>query len=238
MIRLQKYLAECGVASRRASETLIEAGRVSVNGNIASLGCCVQPPNDVVTVDDLPVVPLAEPIYIILNKPRNIITTAKDTHGRSTVLECVEGAKARVFPVGRLDMDVEGALLLTNDGELSHRLMHPRYGVNKVYVACVKGEMTPQTAKRLAQGVSLEDGFTAPAVVTILKCGKYSTQVRLVLHEGRKREVKRMLAAVGHPVKHLERISFAGISTQGLRTGEWRYLSPEEISSLRDQVDL
>lgn len=233
MIRLQKYLAECGVASRRAAEDFIQAGRVEVNGQTAAIGCGVDPETDAVTIDGQPVILREEKIYVILNKPANTVTTAQDNFGRRTVLECIKGVKARVFPVGRLDMDVEGALLLTNDGELAHRLMHPRYQVRKVYLAKVMGLMTEATATRLAKGVRLEDGMTAPAKVAILNAGPGATQVRLVLCEGRKREVKRMCATVGHPVKRLERLSFAGIGVQDLRPGEWRYLNSCEVAALR-----
>ena len=238
MTRLQKYLADCGVASRRASEELILAGRVRVNGAVAQLGCSIDPGVDEVLLDGQTVAPDETKVYIVLNKPSHTVTTSKDTHGRRTVLECVQGTKARVFPVGRLDMDVEGALLLTNDGELAHRLLHPRYRVDKVYLAQVRGAMTPETISKLERGVKLEDGLTAPAKVAVLNSGPHATRVRLVLREGRKREVKRMLTAVGHPVKRLERVSFAGISAQGLRPGEWRYLTPCEITSLRATVQL
>ncbi len=237
MIRLQKYLAECGVASRRAAEKMIGEGRVSVNGTPAEIGCKIDPETDQIAVDQHPL-HRDEKVYVVLNKPANVISTAKDTHGRKTVIECVEGVKARVYPVGRLDRDVEGVLLLTNDGELAHRLIHPSYEVDKTYLAWVQGEMTPETAMRLERGIPLEDGMTAPAKVTIQNSGVYTTQIRLILHEGRKREVKRMCAAVGHPVQILHRIAFADIKSKGLRPGEWRYLTHREIESLRQRVQL
>jgi 23S rRNA pseudouridine2605 synthase len=237
VIRLQKYLAECGVASRRASEGLILAGRVQVNGAVAAIGCSIDPETDTVAVDGRPLAK-DEKVYIVLNKPAGSVTTANDTHGRKTVLDCVRGAKARVFPVGRLDMDVEGVLLLTNDGELAHRLIHPSFEVEKVYHAWVRGIFNETAAARLEKGVLLEDGMTAPARVQILKQSKNSTLIELTLHEGRKREVKRMCAEVGHPVRILQRVAFGELRANGLRPGEWRYLSAGEISMLRRRAGL
>ncbi|HUW60276.1 MAG TPA: pseudouridine synthase [Candidatus Bathyarchaeia archaeon] len=237
MVRLQKYLAECGVASRREAEKLILGGRVRVNGAVATIGQAVEPESDKIEVDGGPV-SQQRLVYIVLNKPRDVVTTAKDTHGRKTVLDLVSGAGARVFPVGRLDMDVEGALLLTNDGELAHRLMHPKFEVEKMYLAWVSGGMTPETAERLAKGVELDDGLTAPAKINIIRQDRDATFIRLTLHEGRKREVKRMCEAVGHPVKTLRRIEFSGIDVSGMRVGEWRHLSRDEVESLRRHAGL
>lgn len=237
LVRLQKYLAECGIASRRASEELIRAGRVAVNGRAAEVGWTVKPGEDHVTVDEEPVEE-NQKIYIVLNKPGDVITTAKDTHGRRTVLDCVKGVKARVFPVGRLDRDVTGVLLLTNDGELAHRLTHPSYGAHKVYLAWVYGRFTREAARELEHGILLEDGVTAPSKVEILSEGIYTTQIRLTLHEGRKREVKRMCAGVGHPIHSLKRVAFGNIRTKGLRPGEWRYLTGGEVAALRRSVKL
>lgn len=238
MTRLQKYLADCGVASRRAAERLIAEGRVRVNGAPAAVGQSVAPGSDAVEVDGRRVTLPGENVYIVINKPAGAITTARDTHGRKTVLDLVAGAGVRVFPVGRLDMDVEGVLLLTNDGELAFRLTHPRYEVNKVYVACVKGRMLPETAARFSRGVQLEDGMSAPAKAEILKAGERASLVRLTLHEGRKREVKRLCAAVGHPVKRLERVAFGSIQARGMRPGEWRRLTPHEVAALRKLTGL
>jgi len=236
-MRLQKYLAACGVASRRESERLIAAGRVKVNGQVPRTGDPVDPEADVVTFDDEPV-SLHEKVYIVLNKPSGVVTTAKDTHQRKTVLDCVDGAKGRVFPVGRLDKDVEGVLLLTNDGELAHRLMHPSYAVEKLYMAWVKGRISSETAAHLERGVDLEDGRTAPGKVTVLEVEEGASLLRLVLHEGRKREVKRMCAAVGHPVRALRRVAVGGVRAGGLRPGEWRYLADREVGALRRQAGL
>ena len=231
-MRLQRYLAGCGIASRRNAEKLVESGRVAVNGIVARLGETIDPEKDVVTCDGKPVRPEA-PVYVILNKPKETVTSARDTHGRKTVIDCVEGVSARVFPVGRLDVDVEGALLLTNDGELAFRLMHPKYQVEKVYLATVTGEVTREALARIEEGVPLEDGPTAPAKARIVNRRQGTTLLRLTLHEGRKREVKRMCAAIGHPVRELQRVSIAGITARGLRPGEWRYLTSHEIAALR-----
>ena len=230
-MRLQKYLAACGVSSRRAAERLIEEGRVLVNGAPATIGQSVDPAKDAIAVDGQPVAQ-DQKVYVVLNKPPNTVTTAKDTHGRKTVLELVQGAKARVFPVGRLDMDVDGVLVLTNDGELAHRLIHPSFQIEKVYMAHVQGRVTQNAAAWLRRGVRLEDGMTAPAKVEIVKHLPASTILRLTLHEGRKREVKRMCAAVGHRVRTLQRVSFAGIGVEALRPGEWRYLTDAEVRHL------
>ena len=237
MVRLQKYLAECGVASRREAEKLILDGHVRVNGVVAAIGQTVEPDSDNIEVDGAPVAQ-QRLVYIVLNKPRDVVTTAKDTHGRKTVLDLVSGAGARVFPVGRLDMDVEGALLLTNDGELAHRLTHPKFEMEKKYLAGVSGRMTLETAARLAKGVEIEDGSTAPAKVEVIRQRDDATLIRLTLHEGRKREVKRMCEAVGHPVKTLRRIEFSGIDVSGMRVGEWRHLSHEEVETLRRHAGL
>lgn len=237
MVRLQKYLAECGIASRRACEGMIEAGRVAVNGETAHVGQSIEPGTDQITVDGREI-GVEEKIYVVLNKPTGFVTSAKDEFGRKTVLDCVRGARVRVFPVGRLDMDVEGVILLTNDGELGHRLIHPSFGVNKVYVAWVRGQVSETTLQRLRAGVDLEDGKSAPAEAVILSSDRQGTQLQLTLHEGRKREVKRMCEAVGHPIRKLRRIAFANIEVDGLRPGEWRYLTAEEIAELRALVRL
>lgn len=231
-VRLQKYLADCGVASRRKCECIIQAGRVAVNDRIATIGDSVDPDVDVITLDHRPVV-REKKFYVLLNKPEGTVTTVRDTHNRKTVLDSIQGVDARLFPVGRLDMDVSGALLLTNDGELGHRLAHPRYDVDKVYNAWVRGRVSDDTARQLEQGVELEDGRTAPAKVKVLKRTGDATLLRLTVHEGRKRLVKRMCAAVGHPVQRLRRIAMAGINVRDLMPGEWRHLTDEEISRLR-----
>jgi 23S rRNA pseudouridine2605 synthase len=230
-------MAACGVASRRACEAFIAEGRVTVNGVVAQVGQTVEPDVDKVLLDGKSIAP-DNHVYIVLNKPEGTVTTASDTHGRKTVLSCLQGVDARVFPVGRLDMDVEGVLFLTNDGELAHRLMHPSYQVDKVYLAWVYGHMKVEAAQQIEAGVMLEDGMTAPAKAVILNAGQAISLVRLTLHEGRKREVKRLCAAVGHPVKTLHRIAFGNLKVKGMRPGEWRYLSASEVHMLRKLAQL
>ncbi len=231
-IRLQKYLAECGAGSRRRCEEFISAGRVTVNGAPATLGQSVESDADRITLDGELVVRDSK-VYVVLNKPKGVITTAQDTHDRRTVIDLLEGVSARVFPVGRLDFDVAGTLLLTNDGELSHRLTHPSFGVDKVYMAWVEGRVAPGAVQKLCAGVELEDGRTAPATAAVLKQVRDATLVRIVVHEGRKRLIKRMCAAVGHPVRDLFRVAFGGVSAEELQPGEWRYLRVEEVARLR-----
>lgn len=236
-MRLQKYLAACGVASRRASEALIEEGRVHVNGSVATLGDSVDPDTDTVLLDGEAVTRNSY-VYVVLNKPKGVVTSVKDTHDRQTVTDLITGVDTRIFPVGRLDMDVTGTLILTNDGELTHRLSHPKFEVDKVYHAWVAGTVNDADAERLRQGLMLEDGMTAPARVSVLKRSNNATLVRLVIHEGRKRLVKRMCAAVGHPVRDLRRTRIGSIETGDLISGEWRHLSGEEVASLKRLVQL
>ncbi len=236
-MRLQRYLALCGVASRRASEKLIREGRVTVNGVVPAIGCEIEPDADDVRVNEKPI-RRQRPAYILLNKPEGTVTTAQDTHGRKTVMDHLSSVRTRVYPVGRLDFDVSGVLLLTNDGELAQRLTHPRYGVPKSYIVTVKGHVTQETLDKLASGVSLSDSRTAPADVAILSRQKDKTRVRLTLREGRKHEVKRMCAAVGHDVTKLRRVQFAGIEVGRLKPGEWRWLRAEEVARLRRLVRL
>jgi len=226
-MRLNAFLARAGVASRRRSDELIKAGRVTVNGRPGELNTVVGA-RDRVEVDGQEVArqPLA---YVLLHKPAGVVTTARDPQGRPTVVGLVP-VEPRVVPVGRLDVDTTGALLLTNDGRLAHRLAHPRYGVEKTYVAEVEGDPGEEALGRLREGVDLEDGRTAPAGVRRLGPGS----VELVLHEGRKHQVKRMLAAVGHPVIRLHRSGYASLTVDGLGPGEWRELEAAEAASLRE----
>lgn len=235
-VRLQKYLAACGVGSRRACETLINEGRVTVDGATATLGQSVTPGESRVEVDGQPVG--AEPlVYVLLYKPTGVVTSADDEFGRRTVLDAVGDVGARVVPVGRLDKDVSGVLLLTNDGELTYRLTHPKFEVEKVYRAKVKGAFT-QTAKgRLARGVPLEDGKASPARTTLVSKGP-SSVVEIAVHEGRKHLVKRLLEAVGHPVITLERIRFGPLTCEGMKPREWRRLTEAEIDALKRAAGL
>jgi 23S rRNA pseudouridine2605 synthase len=223
---LNAYLARAGVASRRKADELIKAGRVTVNGEPGQLNTFVSG-RDRVELDGRPL-ERQRLAYLLLNKPAGIVTTASDPQGRPTVVELVADHESRVVPVGRLDADTTGALLLTNDGELAHRLAHPRYEVEKVYVADVEGEPSDDALRLLSEGVELEDGRTAPAQARRLRPGR----VELVLHEGRKHQVKRMLAAVGHPVLRLHRPRYAGLGVDDLAPGAWRPLTPEEVEGL------
>jgi 23S rRNA pseudouridine2605 synthase len=225
-MRLNAYLARAGVASRRKADELIKAGRVRVNGEPGQLNTFVAS-TDVVEVDGerIDKQPLA---HILLHKPAGVVTTASDPQGRTTVVDLVP-REPRVVPVGRLDADTTGALLLTNDGPLAHRLAHPRYGVEKTYVADVEGRPTEETLERLRAGIDLEDGRTAPANVSL----PAPTTVELTIHEGRNRQVRRMLEAVGHPVTRLHRSAYAGLTLEGLEPGRWRELEPSEVERLR-----
>jgi len=228
-MRLNAYLARAGVASRRGAEELIRAGRVRVNGEVAGLATFVEP-RDTVELDGSPIEP--EPLtYVLLHKPKGVVTTARDPQGRPTVVGLV-GHERRVVPVGRLDADTTGALVLTNDGPLAHRLMHPRYEVDKVYEAEVEGEPSDEALAQLAEGVELEDGKTSPGKVDRLS----PSRIELTIHEGKKHQVKRMLQAVGHPVRSLHRSGYAGLTLDGLVPGEWRELTPEEVAALREPL--
>ncbi|WP_173298455.1 pseudouridine synthase [Thermanaeromonas sp. C210] len=232
-MRLQKFLAQAGVASRRSAEDLIRAGRVKVNGNtVTAMGVKVEPGRDLVEVDGREVKWNGEKVYYLLYKPPGYVTTLYDPQGRPKVIDLLKGVKKRVFPVGRLDYDTEGLLLLTNDGELNLRLTHPRYGVTKTYRALVKGVPDRQALHKLATGVKLEDGMTAPAEVKLLRLGKDTSILELTLREGRKREVRRMCSAVGHPVLRLKRTKMAFLTLKGLRPGEYRPLTKREVERL------
>jgi 23S rRNA pseudouridine2605 synthase len=230
-VRLNAFLARAGVASRRRADELIREGRVRVNGEPGQLNTVVGK-RDVVEVDGERVERqlLA---YVLLNKPSGVVTTASDPRGRPTVVDLVP-AEPRVVPVGRLDVDTTGALLLTNDGDLAHRLAHPRYGVPKVYEADVEGAPSAEALARLRDGIELEDGLTAPAGVR--RVGP--NRVELTLHEGRKHQVKRMCDAVGHPVLGLHRVRYAELDVDGLEPGRWRQLTPGEVAALKAAVGL
>jgi 23S rRNA pseudouridine2605 synthase len=226
-VRLNAYLARAGVSSRRGADDLIAAGRVVVNGVAGELGTFIAP-GDVVMVDGSVVAP-QELAYVLLHKPAGVVTTARDPQGRPTVVGLVQH-ESRVVPVGRLDADTTGVLLLTNDGALAHRLAHPRYGVEKVYEAQVEGGApSPASLVRLREGIDLEDGRTGPAGARLLG----PATIELTLHEGRKHQVKRMCEAVGHPVRSLHRSRYAGLDVRGLRAGEWRELTQAEVRALR-----
>ena len=225
--RLQKVLARIGVASRRECESLIAEGRVTVDGEVAVLGRRVHETEVAIAIDGVPVTVRPDTVWYLLNKPRGVVTTADDPQGRSIVVDLVP-AEPRVFPVGRLDADSEGLLLLTNDGDLTHRLTHPSFGVVKEYLVSVDGTPSRGAVRNLRDGVELDDGITAPAEVNVIADGL----VRVSIHEGRNRQVRRMLAAVGHPVLRLVRTRIGPIADQTLAPGEYRRLSTPEILAL------
>jgi 23S rRNA pseudouridine2605 synthase len=226
-VRLNAYLARAGVASRRKADELIKSGRVTVNGEPGQLNTFVAK-HDRVELDGQPLTrqPLA---YVLLHKPAGVVTTASDPHGRPTVVELVADRGIRLVPVGRLDADTTGALLLTNDGELAHRLAHPRYEVEKVYEAEVEGEPSDEALRQLEEGVELDDGRTASARAKRIT----ASRIELAIHEGRKHQVKRMLEAVGHPVTRLHRSRYADLTLEGLDPGAWRELEPDEVARLQ-----
>lgn len=240
--RLQKALARAGIASRRAAETMIEAGRVRVNDKVVKeLGTKIDPSRDVVRVDGhkVPITTpeLQEKIYFLLNKPAGFLTTTKDDRGRRTVMDLVKGAtEGRIYPVGRLDFDAEGALLLTNDGELANLLTHPRYHVPKTYMAKVKGVPKEEELDKLRKGIYLEDGPTKPAHVELAQKARVNSWVEITVTEGRNRLVKRMFWRIRHPVLKLVRVRFGALTTDGLRLGDHRELTKKELQALREFV--
>jgi len=226
--RLQKVLAAVGFGSRRTCEDLIAAGRVTVNGDTAVLGRRVQPDIDRIEVDRAPIGVRPGLVYYLLNKPAGVVTTSSDTHGRETVMDIVP-TDPRVFPIGRLDLETEGLLLITNDGELANRIAHPSHGVDKEYLAEVDGGMVPAgKIRQLREGVELDDGMTAPAKVSQPEAGV----LRLVIHEGKNRQVRRMCEAVGHPVVRLVRTRIGPITDRTLQPGEWREWTLDERNAM------
>ena len=228
--RLQKVLARTGWGSRRECEILIEDGRVKVNDEVAVLGRRVKTATDKVEVDGVTIGVAPGLVYYLLNKPVDVITTAKDTHGRQTVIELVP-LEPRVFPVGRLDAETEGLLILTNDGELGHRLTHPSFGIEKEYLAhvdCSSNGVSESALKKLRDGIELDDGITSPAEVGQLQPGV----LRIVIHEGRNRQIRRMCDAVGHPVERLVRVRIGPLIDRTLAPGKWRHLTTAEVVSL------
>jgi 23S rRNA pseudouridine2605 synthase len=229
--RLQKVLARVGIGSRRVAENLIAAGRVTVNGEVAVLGRRVHAELDAVEVDGVRIGVRPDLVWYLLNKPRGVTTTASDPHADRTVVELVPD-EPRVFPVGRLDVDTEGLLLLTNDGDLTHRLTHPSFGVEKEYVAEVHGSPSPAAVRRLREGIELEDGITAPAKASLTP----PSVLTITIHEGRNRQVRRMCDAIGHPVVRLVRTRIGPIVDRSLKPGTWRALTSDEVHALERAV--
>ncbi|MBD3918755.1 pseudouridine synthase [Paenibacillus sp. PR3] len=238
MERLQKILAQAGIASRRKCEELILSGQVEVNGvQVKTLGAKADPNEDVITVNGKPIETEAK-LYIMLNKPKGVITSASDPQGRKVVSDFLSGIKQRVYPIGRLDYDTEGLLLLTNDGEFANLLTHPKHHVPKTYLATVDGVPHGEKLDQLRKGVELEDGMTAPAEVEYqdIQADNKESTIRITIYEGRNRQVRRMFDAVGHPVTRLKRVKFGEIGLQNLKRGGWRPLTPKEVAELRAEA--
>jgi len=237
-VRLQKLIAGTGLASRRKAEEWISAGRVMVNGKIVTeLGTKVDPGRDHVKVDGKHLSAAQPFVYLMLNKPKNVMSTLDDPGGRTTVKDFLRGVSVRVFPVGRLDFDSEGLMLLTNNGDLAQALLHPRYHVPKTYLIKVKGVLSDDEINRLEQGVRLADGMTSPAIVKKVRKVEANSWLEITIREGRKHQVKRMLEAVGHPVIKLMRIRMGPLSLGNLEPGEFRFLTDREANALREMVE-
>ncbi|MBS3897458.1 MAG: rRNA pseudouridine synthase [Dethiobacter sp.] len=236
-MRLQKYLSQSGVASRRNSEQLIKDGRVKVNGEtVTAMGVIISPETDRVEVDNRPIKTVIRHEYFLLYKPVGYVTTLKDQFGRPTIRDLLADVKVRVYPVGRLDMDTSGVLLLTNNGEMANRLTHPSFGVEKEYLARVRDLPDAQALATLAKGVNLLDGMTAPATVRLVKGGRPTSVVSLTIKEGRNRQVRRMFEAVGHPVVSLKRVRFGPLTLSDMQAGSWRNLTSKEVAQLKKHV--
>ncbi len=232
--RLQKILSKAGLASRRHAEKLIVEGRVEVNGVVVtSLGFRADPCEDHIRVDGKPISASGPRVYLILNKPRGCVTTLNDPLERPTIRDYLHGERRRVYPVGRLDFDSEGLLILTNDGELHHRLTHPRYGIPRTYLVKVKGVPDPGEIEKIRVGIPLDDGVTLPARVRLVKKLKRNSWMKISVYEGRNRLIKRMCDAISHPVIRLKRIRYGPLALGDLKSGEYRYLTPGEIEKLR-----
>ena len=232
-IRLQKYLAEAGVASRRKCEEFIQKGRVKINGNVATLGEKVNPEIDKVEFDNKEIGKIEEHVYILLNKPIGYVTTAKEQFGRDSVLDLVK-VKQRIVPVGRLDMYTSGALLLSNDGDFIYKVTHPKHEVDKIYTVTLKGIVTNEDVQKLKNGVEIEDYITKPAQVKILKTDeeKNISRLAITIHEGKNRQVRKMCEAIGKKVQALHRTKIGNIEVKELKLGTWRYLRPDEVEYL------
>lgn len=234
-LRLQKFLAKAGVASRRASEKLILQGKVKVNEKIVKkLGTKVNPKVDIVKVNNKICQIEKEKIYIKINKPKGVLTTVKDPLGRPTVIDMLPDIEERIYPAGRLDMDSAGLLILTNDGQATYKLTHPKFEITKTYLVRVKKLIKKQTVKKLENGIMLQDGLTYPAKVKICKTDRDTSIFEIKIHEGRNRQIRRMCDAVGHPVIDLKRTHIGPISLNGLDSGEWCYMSKREIKYLKN----
>lgn len=234
-VRLQKYLAECGIASRRKAEEYITDGRVQVNGKIVTeLGTKINPKRDIVYFNDRKVTKQNESIYILLNKPIGYVTTTKDQFNRKTVLDLIKGINKRVVPVGRLDMYTSGALILTNDGDFTYKVTHPSHEITKTYTATLRGIITDEEVEKLRNGVEIEDYITRPAKVRILKTDIENniSRIEITIHEGKNRQVRKMCESIGRNVMALHRSKIGNITVKDLKIGEWRYLNSSEIKNI------
>lgn len=234
--RLQKFLAHCGVASRRKAEEYIRNGKVKVNGVIVTEMGTTVTEKDRVEVNGKLVRLEKKKAYILMHKPRGYVTTVHDPEGRKTVLDLIDGVKERVYPVGRLDYDSSDLILLTNDGKLAHRLMHPKYEILKVYIAVVKGKPSSNAIRQLEKGMRIDNHTTAPAFVRVLENYTNKTKLEITIHEGRNRQVRKMCESIGHPVIRLKRVAFGSLLLGNLKPGQWRYLTDNEIKQLKEKV--
>lgn len=231
-MRIQKYMAQCGVASRRKSEELINQGLVKVNGVVITTpGFPIDPEKDSIVVNGR-TLSKASKMYIMINKPKGVLSTSEDTHGRQRVLDLVP-VNERIYTVGRLDMETEGLLLLTNDGELTFRLTHPKHEFSKTYVGLVRGCPTESSLQDFRHGMEVENYHTAPAAVKVLKHFEEATLLEMIIHEGKKRQIRKMCGVMGHPIQDLKRVAVGKLTLGNLKPGEWRYLSDDEIEYLQ-----
>jgi 23S rRNA pseudouridine2605 synthase len=234
--RLQKILAKMGIASRRAAEEIILEGRVTVNGQVATLGMKADPSKDHIKLDGKLLTKPEPKVYLMMNKPKGVITTLSETEERPTVRDYLKGIRYRVFPVGRLDFDSEGLLLLTNDGDFAHSILHPSKKIPKTYHVKIKGIIEDEKIYKLRRGIKLDDGITAPAEVKKLRKAEENSWIEITIYEGRKRQVRRMLERVGHLVLKLKRVKINGIELGNLPSGEIRYLTPEEVGKIKKEI--
>jgi pseudouridine synthase len=234
--RLQKILSEYGIASRRKAEELIKEGRITVNGQIAHLGQKADPEKDYIKVDGKLLIKPEPKVYYAFYKPRKVITSLIDPQGRPTIKDFIKGIKFRVYPVGRLDFDSEGLLLLTNDGELAYHVMHPSSEIEKTYLVKVDGIIDPETIEKLKKGIKIDGKLAIPVSVNLVRKLKANSWIKITLHEGRKRQIRKMLERVGHPVIRLIRIAIDGVKLEELKPGQYRSLTKEEIESLHKKV--
>ncbi len=233
-MRLQKYIAKSGVTSRRKAEKLIEKGRVKVNGKVVTeMGVKINPDKDVIYVDNKEVKMEDNNVYIILNKPEGYVTTLYDEYGRPKVADLIKGIKERIYPIGRLDYNTSGLLLLTNDGKLTYKITHPRHHINKTYLVKVKGILSEEKMEKFRNGIDIGGYVTAPASIKLLNENKSNSLVKVIIHEGRNRQIRRMMDALGHPVIGLKRVAIGKIVLGKLPKGQWRHLREDEINYLK-----